>query len=341
MSLSFTLFLQLYFTSGAIISPECMDQIEKHNTCRNRVDKEFKAEEEDRFMKQEPLEEEDDAHERSICTFLMRLSACAHHVGEPCFSSKEITFLRDNDVARYNVSKSSWLPNWEYEKCPPTRDYKKRYEEGYAGFPEECQQPIKDFRLCRVRAKEKYWEDSFDKKGDVYVAKFTEYEKYANVNCNYHTSLLSSCTSLLPSSCFSEDFWMKMKFWQFFDEAGVDPFYRSGVEKCPAVQEVFEAWEAAKKENMNATIKVDTANDTDIALEKRDLILVSKIMTVATNDLEKLPAILEATKTELVDELKKKALAANCKDITDFKIEIHSVSEGIFIMVIYATTVKF
>ena len=92
---------------------------------------------------------------------------------------------------------------------------------------------------------------------------------------------------------------------------------------------------------MNATIKVDTANDTEIALEKRGLILVSKIITVAANDLENLPTILEATKTELVDELKKKALAANCKDITDFKIEIHSVSEGIFIMVIYATTVKF
>jgi len=335
MSLGFTLFLQLYFTSGAIISSECMDQIEKHNTCRNRIDKEFAAEEEIRFMKQEPIEEDDDAHERSICTFLTRLSACADHVGEACLSSKEITFLRDNDVARYNLSKSSWTPNWDDEKCPPIRDYKKRYEEGYAGFPEECQQPIKDFRLCRVRAKEKYWEDLFEKKGEVYTAKSTYDEKKANVSCNYYTSLLSSCTSLLPSSCFPEDSWMKMKFWQLFDEAGVVPFYNSsGLEKCPAVQEVFEAWEAAKKENMNAleTIK---------ALEKRGLILVSKIMTVAKDDLEKLPAILEATTTELVDELKKKAVAANCKDITDFKIETHSVSEEIFIVIVYATTLKF
>ena len=102
-----------------------------------------------------------------------------------------------------------------------------------------------------------------------------------------------------------------------------------------------ETWETANKDNMNATIKVEASKSNNTTLEKRDLILVSKIMTVATNDLEKLPAILEATKTELVDELKKKALAANCKDITDFKIEIHSVSEGIFLVIIYATTVKF
>ena len=86
------------------------------------------------------------------------------------------------------------------------------------------------------RAKEKYWEDTFDKEGDVYVAKFTEYEKYANVNCNYHTSLLSSCTSLLPPSCIPEESRMKLKFWLFFDKDGIDPLFRSWVDECPAVQ---------------------------------------------------------------------------------------------------------
>ena len=85
---------------------------------------------------------------------------------------------------------------------------------------------------------------------------------------------------------------------------------------------------------MNATIKVEASKDNDTALENRDLILVSKIMTVAKDDLEKLPSILEATKVELIHELKKKALADNWKEIIDFKIEIHSVSERTYIVVI-------
>ena len=101
-----------------------------------------------------------------------------------------------------------------------------------------------------------------------------------------------------------------------------------------------ETWETAKKDNMNATIKVEATKSNNTTLEKRDLILVSKIMTVAKDDLEKLPLILEATKVELIHELKKKALADNWKDIRDFKIEIHSVREGTYIVVIYGTSIE-
>ena len=100
-------------------------------------------------------------------------------------------------------------------------------------------------------------------------------------------------------------------------------------------REVFEAWEDSKKENVNAGVEVFTT--TDDGLEKRDMILASKIKTIAKDDLENMPAILEATKDELIFELKKKALAVNSKAIADLKLEVHSVFEGIFNVILYGT----
>ena len=100
-------------------------------------------------------------------------------------------------------------------------------------------------------------------------------------------------------------------------------------------REVFEAWEDVKNRNVNDVVEVYTT--TNDGFQKRDMVLANKIKTITKDDLENMPAILEATKDELIFYLKKKALASNSKAIADLKLEIHSLFEGIFNVVLYGT----
>ena len=103
-------------------------------------------------------------------------------------------------------------------------------------------------------------------------------------------------------------------------------------------REVFDAFEGSKNENVNAGVQIYTTTNEGLqGLENRDMILASKIKTISKDELENMPAILEATKNELIFELKKKAMASNSKAIADLKLEIHSVFEGIFNVVLYGT----
>ena len=103
-------------------------------------------------------------------------------------------------------------------------------------------------------------------------------------------------------------------------------------------REVFDAFEGSKNENVNAGVQIYTTTNEGLqGLENRDMILASKIKTISKDELENMPAILEATKNELIFELKKKAMAPNSKAIADLKLEIHSVFEGIFNVVLYGT----
>merc|ERR1711915_526618 len=162
-----------------------------------------------------------------------------------------------------------------------------------------------------------------------------EKDRRMNVTCTYHTSVLSSCLASVPSSCFDEESLMTLKFGILVNRASIDRMFRSGINECPAVKEVFDAFEDSKNENVNAGVQIYTT--TNQGLENRDMIIVSKIKTIAKDELENMPAILEATKNELIFELKKKALAVNAKVIVDLKLDIHSVFEGIFNVVLYGT----
>ena len=103
-------------------------------------------------------------------------------------------------------------------------------------------------------------------------------------------------------------------------------------------REVFDAFEDSKNENVNAGVQIYTTTNEGLqGLENRDMIVVSKIKTIVKDELENMPVILEATKNELIFELKKKALALNAKVIVDLKLDIHSVFEGIFNVVLYGT----
>ena len=102
-------------------------------------------------------------------------------------------------------------------------------------------------------------------------------------------------------------------------------------------REVFEAWEDVKNINVNDAVEVYTT--TNDGFEKRDMVLANKIKTIRKDDLENMPAILEATKDELIYDIKKKALASNSTAIADLKLEIHSLFEGIFNVVLYGTLV--
>jgi len=327
------LFLQLYFTSGSIISLECMDKFEEFHKCRKRVDEEFRA------WKPEDDKGQVDVYERFVCRLFTKYTDCTDHI-LGCLRYDEPAILKDNDVARFNMSKDHYrAPNWSSEKCPVTRDYERRRHQGYSGYSRECNEAIRELRLCRGRATQKFYEDYFEDYDTDDDERYPDMETQENdrkkVTCTYHTSVLSSCTSAVPTTCFSKASRMKMKFAIFIDKASINRMFRSGVDECLSVKEVFEAWEDSKKENVNAGVEVFTT--TNDGLEKRDMILASKIKTIAKDDLENMPAILEATKDELIFELKKKALAVNSKAIADLKLEVHSVFEGIFNVILYGT----
>merc|ERR1711915_480730 len=107
------------------------------------------------------------------------------------------------------------------------------------------------------------------------------------LTCNYHTSVLSSCTASVPSSCFDEESWMTLKFGILINKASIDRMFRSGVDECPAVKEIFDAFEDAKKENVKAGVQIYTTTNEGLrGHENTDMILASKIKTIAKDDLE-------------------------------------------------------
>merc|ERR1711915_55634 len=323
-------FLHLYCTCGAIISLECMDKFEEYHKCRNRIEDDFSNA--FRNMKEEDFKDQLDVYERTFCRFLTNYTDCSDHI-RGCTRYDELAILKDDDVARFNMTRGPHAPNWTPEKCPPARDYQRRDYQGYSGYARECNEAIRELRLCRNRAKENYWEKFYE---------YPDVENQANIRktltCNYHTSVLSSCTASVPSSCFDEESWMTLKFGILINKASIDRMFRSGVDECPAVKEIFDAFEDSKKENVKAGVQIYTTTNEGLqGLENRDMILASKIKTIAKDDLENMPVILEATKNELIFELKKKALALNSKVIVDLKLDIHSVFEGIFNVVLYGT----
>jgi len=323
-------FLQLYFTCGAKISLECMDKFEKYHKCRMRVEEDFM--EAFRGKNPEDFKDQVDFYERASCRFFTNYTDCSHHIRD-CTRYDELAILKDDDMARFNMSKGPSAPNWIPEKCPPARDYERRRQQGYSGYARECNEAIGELRLCRARAQAKFWEDFYEFP-DVHKQK----DRRMKITCTYHTSVLSSCTSSVPSSCFDEESWMTLKFGILINKASIGRMFRYGVDECPAVKEVFDAFEGSKNENVNAGVQIYTTTNEGLqGLENRDMILASKIKTISKDELENMPAILEATKNELIFELKKKAMAANSKAIADLKLEIHSVFEGIFNVVLYGT----
>jgi len=290
------------------MSFECMEKFEEYHKCRMRVEEDFS----EAFRDKSP-------EDRLVCEFMEQYTDCSDHING-CTRYDELAILKDDDVARFNTSKGPEAPYWPSERCRLTRDYQRRNQQGYSAYERECNEAIRELRLCRGRARERFWE-----------------QYYTTRTCNYHTSVLSSCTASVPSSCFDEESWMTLKFGVMIDEASIDPMFRYGVNECPAVKEVFEAWEDVKNSNVNDVVEVYTT--TNDGFEKRDMVLTNKIKTIRKDDLENMPAILEATKDELIYDIKKKALASNSKAIADLKLEIHSLFEGIFNVVLYGTLV--
>ena len=64
---------------------------------------------------------ENDYQERLACRIHTAYLDCSKHFNEDCFAEHELQMMRDNDIARIGIPNKRQLPNWDSEKCPPTR----------------------------------------------------------------------------------------------------------------------------------------------------------------------------------------------------------------------------
>jgi len=314
------------------MSMECVLQFEEYHRCKIGLQEEFEAKARSGELEGQV---ENDFRERKTCNFLTAYQNCSEHFTEDCLSDQELYFLRDNEMARIDIQKNEMLPNWDPEKCPPTRHYLYRLQNGYVGFLEDCHDAVLELRSCRKRATFSYYEAIFNDE-------VSDYER-PNLVCDLHTSVLSTCPALAPATCFSDDLLQKMNFWMFVEKSNIPEIFSYQAETCQAVKEVFDSWSEIKKFHLDALIKVYTTEELFMknAAVNKGMIVVSKTKTINREDVDALPTILQSLRENLLDEMKEKAFKENAQAIVGLKIEIHSVFEGILNMVLYGTLASY
>ena len=68
----------------------------------------------------EDFKDQVDFYERTNCRFFTNYTDCSHHIRD-CTRYDELAILKDDDMARFNLTKGPHAPNWTPEKCPPAR----------------------------------------------------------------------------------------------------------------------------------------------------------------------------------------------------------------------------
>ena len=80
------------------------------------------------------------------------------------------------------------------------------------------------------RATFSYYEAIFNDEVSDYVR--------PNLVCDLHTSVLSTCPALAPTTCFSDDLLQKMNFWMFVEKSNIPEIFSYEAETCQAVKYV-------------------------------------------------------------------------------------------------------
>lgn len=320
--------LFLHSTHGTRLSANCIRQFEEFHRCRNRHYEEIRSKIDAGEIDLKTVEK--DYQERVACRFHTAYINCANHFNEDCFAEHELQMMKDNDMDRIGLPNKNQLPNWDSEKCPPTRDYLYRVKNGYTGFPEECDEAIKEMRSCKHKAVKTYFENVDNETKD----------KIESL-CEKQKALLVTCQAQVPTTCFSPELLKKMNFWLFIERSGIPLWSRDG-ESCPYVKEVLDNWSEAKKFHVDTGIQVFTTNGVimDKPVEYLGMVVASKSKTIGKSDAGELLKIQEETKEELIFQLKEEAFEKNATAIAGLKIEIYSVFEGMMNMVLYGTLVS-
>jgi len=330
MILQIFLLLIFHYVNGSLMSTECVEEMENFHLCMKKENAEYR-------QALKSFDGRRHFYERKTCNYFKASVNCSAVLTENCFSEQEKTFLLDNDASAY-VDYNKILRHWDPQKCPPAKDYLDRLNSGLvdSSASEDCKQKIKEFRDCRISAMESLM-------GDLRSASDGKSYYKERKECNFLTLSLSTCPANLPPECVSEDLVQKMRFWWMInDEEILENFSFFKSDKCPAVSDVLTAWKEVKNPKL-AAIEVYTTNEVVMgkAVEYKGLLVANMVNTIAKDNLTELSGMLKKTRKDLLEELTLKAAKVNADAITGLKMEIHSVFDGTFNVVLYGTAVSF
>jgi len=312
------------------MSTECVEEMENFHLCMKKENAEYR-------QALKSFDGRRHFYERKTCNYFKASVNCSAVLTENCFSEQEKTFLLDNDASAY-VDYNKILRHWDPQKCPPAKDYLDRLNSGLvdSSASEDCKQKIKEFRDCRISAMESLM-------GDLRSASDGKSYYKERKECNFLTLSLSTCPANLPPECVSEDLVQKMRFWWMInDEEILENFSFFKSDKCPVVSDLLTAWKEVKNPKL-AAIEVYTTNEVVMgkAVEYKGLLVANMVNTIAKDNLTELSGMLKKTRKDLLEELTLKAAKVNADAITGLKMEIHSVFDGTFNVVLYGTAVSF
>jgi len=312
------------------MSTECVEEVENFHLCMKKENTEYR-------QALKSFDGRRHFYERKTCNYFKASVNCSAVLTENCFSEQEKTFLLDNDASAY-VDYNKILRHWDPQKCPPAKDYLDRLNSGLvdSSASEDCKQKIKEFRDCRISAMESLM-------GDLRSASDGKSYYKERKECNFLTLSLSTCPANLPPECVSEDLVQKMRFWWMInDEEILENFSFFKSDKCPVVSDLLTAWKEVKNPKL-AAIEVYTTNEVVMgkAVEYKGLLVANMVNTIAKDNLTELSGMLKKTRKDLLEELTLKAAKVNADAITGLKMEIHSVFDGTFNVVLYGTAVSF
>jgi len=330
MILQIFLLLIFQYVNGTIMSTDCVEEMENFHLCMKKENAEYR-------QALKSFDGRRHFYERKTCNYFKASVNCSAVLTENCFSEQEKTFLLDNDASAY-VDYNKILRHWDPQKCPPAKDYLDRLNSGLvdSSASEDCKQKIKEFRDCRISAMESLM-------GDLRSASDGKSYYKERKECNFLTLSLSTCPANLPPECVSEDLVQKMRFWWMInDEEILENFSFFKSDKCPVVSDLLTAWKEVKNPKL-AAIEVYTTNEVVMgkAVEYKGLLVANMVNTIAKDNLTELSGMLKKTRKDLLEELTLKAAKVNADAITGLKMEIHSVFDGTFNVVLYGTAVSF
>jgi len=330
MILQIFLLLIFHYVNGSLMSTECVEEMENFHLCMKKENAEYR-------QALKSFDGRRHFYERKTCNYFKASVNCSAVLTENCFSEQEKTFLLDNDASAY-VDYNKILRHWDPQKCPPAKDYLDRLNSGLvdSSASEDCKQKIKEFRDCRISAMESLM-------GDLRSASDGKSYYKERKECNFLTLSLSTCPANLPPECVSEDLVQKMRFWWMInDEEILENFSFFKSDKCPVVSDLLTAWKEVKNPKL-AAIEVYTTNEVVMgkAVEYKGLLVANMVNTIAKDNLTELSGMLKKTRKDLLEELTLKAAKVNADAITGLKMEIHSVFDGTFNVVLYGTAVSF
>jgi len=330
MILQIFLLLIFQYVNGTLLSTDCVEEMENFHLCMKKENEEYR-------QALKSFDGRRHFYARKTCNFFKASVNCSAVLTENCFSGQEKTFLLDNDASAF-VDYNKFLRHWDPQKCPPAKDYIDRWNNGLvdSSASEDCKQKIKEFRDCRISGMENLMSDlNSASDGKSYYKE--------RKNCNFLTMMLSTCPANLPPECVSEDMVQKMRFWWMINDEEVlenYKFWKSDM--CPAVSDVLTAWKEVKNPKL-AAIQVYTTNEVVMgkAVEYKGLLVANMVNTIGKDNLAELSGMLKKTRKDLLEELTLKAAKVDADAITGLKMEIHSVFDGTFNVVLYGTAVSF